>query len=96
MSSANVTIDDTSTEIIYSSERDWALQRSTDPNDTRFFSSSYHAAQVDGAIANISFTGMCCGSSPLYGVALRLRLGSAIYLYGSRGPQHVSYETLSP
>ena len=55
MSSTNLTVDDTSTDIVYSP--DWLPQSADDQTAQRFFSSTYHAAQADGATANISFTG---------------------------------------
>ncbi|KAH8117653.1 hypothetical protein DFH11DRAFT_1038295 [Phellopilus nigrolimitatus] len=51
----NLTIDDTSVDIIYS--QNWAVQSAQDPNTDQFFQSTYHSAQADGASANITFTG---------------------------------------
>ena len=51
----NLTIDDISQDIVYSS--DWATQLSSDPDTDMFFQSTYHSAQADGASANITFTG---------------------------------------
>lgn len=52
----NLTIDDSSTDIIYSSN--WAGQSSLeDPSKDRFFQSTYHSAQGDGASANLTFSG---------------------------------------
>jgi hypothetical protein len=55
MSGANVTIDDTSTNFVYSP--DWLSQSQEDRGAASFFGSTYHAAQADGATANFSFTG---------------------------------------
>ncbi|KAL5528949.1 hypothetical protein ACEPAG_4923 [Sanghuangporus baumii] len=72
MMTTNLTIDDSSTDIIYSSN--WAVQSSIDdPNTDRFFQSTYHSAQGDGASANLTFN------------------GTAIYLYGTKGPGHANY-----
>ncbi|KAL5533413.1 hypothetical protein ACEPAF_5189 [Sanghuangporus sanghuang] len=72
MMTTNLTIDDSSTDINYSSN--WAVQSSTDdPNTDRFFQSTYHSAQGDGASANLTFS------------------GTAIYLYGTKGPGHANY-----
>ncbi|KAL5490594.1 hypothetical protein ACEPAI_5428 [Sanghuangporus weigelae] len=72
MMTTNLTIDDSSTDIIYSSN--WAVQSSiNDPNTDHFFQSTYHSAQGDGASANLTFS------------------GTAIYLYGTKGPGHANY-----
>ncbi|KAI5119583.1 hypothetical protein M0805_006468 [Coniferiporia weirii] len=67
----NLTIDDTSLDIIYSD--DWATQSDDDPDVDHFFQSTYHSAQANGSSANLTFT------------------GSAIYIYGTKGPEHANY-----
>lgn len=64
MSNNNLTLDDSSPDIIYSSN--WAPQSfSNDLNTDKFFQSTYHSAQSSGATANISFTGMATLHPPL-------------------------------
>lgn len=52
---SNLTIDDASSDITYSPN--WATQTALDPADGSFFQNTYHSAQVDGASANLTFTG---------------------------------------
>ncbi|KLO19584.1 hypothetical protein SCHPADRAFT_817752 [Schizopora paradoxa] len=52
---SNITIDDSSTDIVYSSN--WAAVNKNDPSLPEFFQSTYHGAQADEAYANLTFTG---------------------------------------
>ena len=70
MSTTNITLDDTSPTIVYSSN--WAAQFSSNSSSiSQFFGGTYHSAQANGATANLTFN------------------GSAIYIYGTKGPEHV-------
>ena len=51
----NFTIDDTSPDIVYSAN--WAAQTTADSSLDKFFETTYHSAQADGASANLTFTG---------------------------------------
>lgn len=59
---SNLTIDDVSRDILYSSN--WSTQTTIDPDDGAFFQSTYHSAQADGASANLTFAG--ASASPFF------------------------------
>ena len=85
----NLTFDDTSLLISYSNN--WAQQTSSDPQLGSFFDMSYHSAQANGASANFTFNGRCRTVLSLNGNCDADGFkGTSVYIYGSKGPGHVS------
>ncbi|GJE89816.1 hypothetical protein PsYK624_059240 [Phanerochaete sordida] len=65
----NYTLDDTSSQLVYTG---WAAQSPLDSDAAMFFGGSYHVAQRQGAMLNMTIDSV----------------GGSLYIYGSMGPEH--------
>jgi hypothetical protein len=89
----NVTLDDTSPNLNYSSQ--WRRQPA---DDDRYFLKTYRASQSKGDTMSLAFTGKPRDrdiAHDLYRLLSRTNskqsTGSAVYIYGSLGPNHGNY-----
>jgi len=87
----NITLDDSAPSLNYSSK--WRRQPSADDN---YFLKTYRASQSKGDTMTLTFDGENHARArarrcSLIHINVRHFPGSAIYVYGSRGPNHGNY-----